>query len=89
MMGAGSFGHWAIVLLVMILLFGAGKLPKLMADLGKGFKALETGLNDEGEERSSFAGTGPIPPATPLALPESQPSGTDPRPGVSMLGRHA
>jgi sec-independent protein translocase protein TatA len=89
MMGAGSFGHWAIVLLVMILLFGAGSVPKLMADLGKACKALKTGLNDEGGGRSSFAGTGPTPLATPLALPQSQPSGTDPRLGVSMQGRHA
>lgn len=59
MMGAGSFGHWAIVLLVMILLFGAGRLPKLMADLGKGFKALKTGLNDEDHHH---AGIGLMPP---------------------------
>lgn len=38
MMGAMSWGHWAIVVLVVILLFGRGMVSSLMADVGKAIK---------------------------------------------------
>jgi sec-independent protein translocase protein TatA len=38
MMGAMSWGHWAIVVLVVVLLFGRGMVSGLMADLGKAVK---------------------------------------------------
>ena len=34
-MGFSSVWHWVIVLLIVLLLFGAGKLPKVMGDLAK------------------------------------------------------
>jgi sec-independent protein translocase protein TatA len=36
-----------LILLIVLLVFGAGKLPKIMGDLGKGMKALKDGLKDE------------------------------------------
>jgi sec-independent protein translocase protein TatA len=36
-----------LILLIVLLVFGAGKLPKIMGDLGKGMKALRDGLKDE------------------------------------------
>ncbi len=59
-MGSFSVMHWAIVLLLVLLLFGAGKLPKVMGDLAKGVKSFKAGLKDEdapllGEERSGDA----------------------------------
>lgn len=36
-----------IVLVIILILFGAGKLPKVMGDLGKGVKAFKKGLADE------------------------------------------
>lgn len=39
-----------LVVLVILLLFGAGKLPKVMGDLGKGIKNLKEGLKDEEKE---------------------------------------
>ncbi len=43
-----SFWHLLIVLLVVLLLFGPGRLPKLMGDIGKGVRSLREGLkNDE------------------------------------------
>ena len=43
-----SIGIWQILLIVLIivLLFGAGKLPRLMGDFAKGMKAFKTGLKD-------------------------------------------
>lgn len=46
-MGFGSIWHWVIVLVVVLLLFGAGKIPRLMGDMAKGIKAFKAGLKDE------------------------------------------
>ena len=35
-MGAMSIWHWAIVLAIVILLFGRGRISALMSDLGRG-----------------------------------------------------
>jgi sec-independent protein translocase protein TatA len=42
-----SFWHILIVLLVVLVVFGAGKLPQVMGDLGKGIKSFKSGLNDD------------------------------------------
>jgi sec-independent protein translocase protein TatA len=46
-MGSMSILHWLIVLVVVMLLFGAGKLPQVFADLGKGFRAFRKGFEEE------------------------------------------
>ena len=46
-MGFTSIWHWVIVLVIVLLLFGAGKIPRLMGDLAKGVKAFKAGLKDE------------------------------------------
>lgn len=40
-----SFWHILIVLLVVLVVFGAGKLPHVMGDLGKGIRSFKEGLN--------------------------------------------
>lgn len=55
-MGSFSLFHWAIVLLVVLLLFGAGKLPSVMGDVAKGIKSFKAGLKDgDDEERKPIA----------------------------------
>jgi sec-independent protein translocase protein TatA len=44
-----SIGHLLIVLVIVLLLFGAGKLPKVMGDIGKGMKSFREGLNSSEE----------------------------------------
>ena len=39
-----SFSHILIVLVVVLVLFGAGKLPNVMGDLGKGLRNFKDGL---------------------------------------------
>ncbi len=46
-MGFGSILHWVIVLLVVLLVFGAGRLPRVMSDIGKGIRALRDGLKED------------------------------------------
>lgn len=46
-MGFTSAWHWVIVLLVILIVFGAGKLPHVMGDVAKGVKNFKAGLKDE------------------------------------------
>jgi sec-independent protein translocase protein TatA len=49
-MGSFSLVHWVIVLLVIMLLFGGGRVSGLMGDVAKGIKSFKKGLNDDDEE---------------------------------------
>ena len=46
MMGM-SLGHLVIILLIVLVLFGAGKIPKVMADMGRGLKAFRDGMKSD------------------------------------------
>jgi sec-independent protein translocase protein TatA len=46
-MGSFSIWHWLIVLVIVLLLFGAGKIPSLMGDMAKGVKAFKKGLAED------------------------------------------
>ncbi|URK87875.1 twin-arginine translocase TatA/TatE family subunit [Rhizobium herbae] len=46
-MGSFSIWHWLIVLVVVLLLFGRGKIPELMGDVAKGIKSFKKGMTDE------------------------------------------
>ena len=48
-MGLG-FTEMVILLVVVLIFFGAGKLPTVMGDLGKGVKSFKSGLKDDHEE---------------------------------------
>ena len=50
-MGTFSVWHWLIVLVVVLILFGGGgKIPKLMRDMGMGINAFKKGLKEEGKK---------------------------------------
>ena len=46
-----SIGIWQVVLvlLIVVILFGAGKLPKVMGDVAKGVKNFKVGLREDEE----------------------------------------
>ncbi len=48
-MGGLSIWHWMIVLVVVLLLFGTGKVSTLMGDFAKGIKAFKKNMADEGD----------------------------------------
>ena len=51
-----SIGIWQIVLIlaIVLILFGAGKLPRVMGDVAKGIKNFKTGMKEEeGSEETS------------------------------------
>ena len=46
-MGSLSIWHWLIVLVVVLLLFGRGKIPELMGDVAKGIKSFKKGMSED------------------------------------------
>ncbi|ESQ84533.1 hypothetical protein AEAC466_09275 [Asticcacaulis sp. AC466] len=49
-MGSLSIWHWLIVGVLVLVLFGGGKLSGLMGDAAKGIKAFKNGLKDDEDE---------------------------------------
>ena len=47
-----SFWQIAIVVVLVVLLFGRGKISSLMGDVAKGIKSFKKGINDEDETKS-------------------------------------
>lgn len=64
-MGSFSIFHWLLVLVVILILFGAGRLPSVMGDLAKGIKAFRSGLKDDSDKPADT--TTPTATATPAA----------------------
>ncbi len=44
-----SIGKLLLILLIVLLIFGAAKLPRIMGDIGKGVRNLKEGLKGEDE----------------------------------------
>ncbi len=51
-MGSLSLTHWLIVLLVVVLIFGTGKLRNLGKDLGGAIKGFKEGMRDGSSEET-------------------------------------
>ena len=49
-MGSLSIWHWLLVIVVVLLLFGRGKISDLMGDVAQGIKAFKKGMADEEKE---------------------------------------
>lgn len=80
-MGGFSPIHIIIVLLLVVLLFGAGRVSTLMGDVAKGIKSFKKGMSEEDEPARRIADerpldARPIPPpppaepAPPVATPD-------------------
>ena len=80
-MGSFSLMHWVVVLFIILIIFGAGKLPRVMGDFAKGIKAFKSGMK-EGEEETA-AETPPAqvqPPGATTATATGRPIGVVERP---------
>lgn len=67
-MGSFSIWHWLVVLLVVLLLFGSGKISGLMGDLATGIKSFRKNMRED-ETDASMADTTATTPAGTLAAP--------------------
>jgi sec-independent protein translocase protein TatA len=62
-MGSFSIWHWMVVLLVVLLLFGGGKVSSLMGDFAKGIKSFKKNMaepDDASMEASADKPSGSI-----------------------------
>jgi len=64
-MGSMSWIHWAIVLVVVILIFGTKKLGNMGGDIGKAVKGFKDGVKGSDEDKPANP---PAPPATPSTI---------------------
>nr|WP_245406891.1 Sec-independent protein translocase subunit TatA [Orientia tsutsugamushi] len=49
-----SSAQLLIILLIILVLFGAGRLPQVMSDLGKGIKAFKDSLDNDTKKRKKI-----------------------------------
>jgi sec-independent protein translocase protein TatA len=52
-MGGLSIWHWLIVLVVVMLLFGTGKVSNLMGEFGKGIKTFKQNVASDDDEKKT------------------------------------
>jgi sec-independent protein translocase protein TatA len=53
-MGFGSWWHWVLLLVVVLVVFGGkGKVSDLMGDVAKGIKSFKKGLADDPTEEAA------------------------------------
>ena len=62
-MGGTSIWHWLVVGVIVMLLFGRGKISEMMGDVAKGIKAFKKGMTEE-ETTASTTSTTPGQPTT-------------------------
>lgn len=75
-MGSFSLTHWLVVILVLILLFGRGKISDLMGDFAKGINSFKKGLSDSDTPPAPT----PAPPqVTNAGQPQPAPMGEETR----------
>ncbi|HZS84578.1 MAG TPA: twin-arginine translocase TatA/TatE family subunit [Stellaceae bacterium] len=79
-MGSFSLMHWMVVLAIILILFGAGKLPRVMGDFAKGIKAFKAGMKED-DEVSAAPESQPRVTAAPAATTQAGAHAADARPG--------
>ena len=80
-MGSFSIWHWLIVLVVVLVLFGRGRVSDVMGEFGKGLRSFKDGMKDDSEE-SARRIEGPSHEAKPAsdAAKDPQPADRTDRP---------
>jgi sec-independent protein translocase protein TatA len=82
-MGSFSIWHWMIVLLIVIVLFGRGRVGEIMGEFGKGIKSFKQGMNEDDDKpvaKPVHSLEGPHHEAKPATEAAKEPHpGTEPR----------
>ena len=61
-MGSMSIWHWIVVIAVVLLLFGRGKISELMGDVAQGIKSFKKGMSEDETAKTE------TPPADPKTI---------------------
>lgn len=62
MLGLPRGAEWIVILLIVLLLFGPGRIGRIAGELGKGIKAFRDGLTTKTDEDNSTDTEGNIEP---------------------------
>ena len=62
MLGLPRGAEWIVILIIILLLFGPGRIGKVAGELGKGIKAFRDGLANPDEKKDSTDANGNIEP---------------------------
>ncbi len=62
-MGTWGIGHWIILLVIVLVIFGTKKLRNIGADLGGAVRGFKDGMRDSSAEKTAEPGT-PAPQVT-------------------------
>lgn len=65
-MGGASIWHWIVVGVIVMLLFGRGKVSELMGDVAKGIKAFKKGMADEDQPQAPVVAAPPVTATEPV-----------------------
>lgn len=85
-MGGLSLWHWLVVIILVLLLFGRGRISDMMGDIGKGLKSFKQGMAEDEDKAAKPAEPRQLPrdqqpiDITPSAPPPAEPA-TPPPPG--------
>ena len=71
MFGLDSFWHWIILLVVVLLIFGTGKLAKMGPDLGNAMRGFKKALHGEDQPESGKPASPDKLQADPPPAPQS------------------
>lgn len=72
-MGGTSIWHWIVVGLIVMLLFGRGKISEMMGDVAKGIKAFKKGMSEDESASASAPPAQAAPANEPVRTLEHQP----------------
>ncbi|MGH8145121.1 MAG: twin-arginine translocase TatA/TatE family subunit [Rhodanobacteraceae bacterium] len=70
-MGFDSIWHWLLLLVIVLVIFGTGKLTKLGPDLGNAVRGFKKALQGEEDDKSKTAADGEKLQADPPPAAES------------------
>ena len=62
MLGLPRGAEWIVILIIILLLFGPGRIGKVAGELGKGIKAFRDGISTKDEDGESTDNNGNIEP---------------------------
>ena len=58
-MGTWGIGHWVILLIIVLVIFGTKKLRNIGTDLGGAVRGFKDGMRESGADKSAEPGAAP------------------------------
>ncbi len=81
-MGSFSLWHWLVVLVIVLVLFGRGRVADIMGEFGKGLSSFKRGMKDDDDDDQAHRIEGPGHEAKPAGE-----AAKDPQPDAQPIGR--